>query len=259
LRDEDDEDDRPKERWPRPSLPAEGRPSGIVTVADLASQLTPERLRWLARRRALGLDFRHLSAITDKWGYIRQGYMEHMPDIMAAARKNRRGWIAPYFYDWSTYFSPIEEVAWHAIRGHYGIPLYPQFPLFNFFVDFANPYVCVGVEMDGKAYHDEAKDRVRDELLVKYGWRIFRIKGAECFREYKLPIEMEEEGVPEDDRYAEIENWLMNTCDGVIKAIEVVYFRAAAKRDGYAHLDLALRTLDKHRLVDFELLTEEMD
>jgi hypothetical protein len=148
LRDEDDEDDHPKERRPRPTLPAEDRPSGIVTVADLASQLTPERLRWLARRRALGLDFRHLSTITDKWGYIRQGYMEHMPDIMAAARKNRRGWIAPYFYDWATYFSPIEEVAWHAIRGHYGIPLYPQFPLFNFFVDFANPYVCVRLQFD---------------------------------------------------------------------------------------------------------------
>jgi hypothetical protein len=143
---------------------------GIVSAADI--EITNEDIEnWRIRER-LKADFSQLNKITDKWGFIHQIYMERMPHIFAASRHNVRGKISPYFIDWILEFSPIEDVAWFSIRSQ-GVPLYPQLPLFNFFVDFGNPRLRIGLELDGKDRHDAAKDRERDELLFRYGWRIF--------------------------------------------------------------------------------------
>lgn len=66
--------------------------------------------------------------ITDKWGVIRQIYMEKMPEIWEASELNPLGQTDPYFVDWAVEFTPIEEQAWHSIRSQ-GVPLYCKLPL----------------------------------------------------------------------------------------------------------------------------------
>src|SRR5688572_20602457 len=153
---------------------------------------------WVSRLTALKEDFQLLDKITDKWGFFRQIYMEMIPVIMERAAVNVKWAINPYPVDWGSILSKIEFDAWTSIRGHY-IALYPQFPVFNYFIDFANPYLRVGVEMDGKDYHDPDKDRIRDEMLWKYGWKIFRIPGRECYTKYMSYDDLAEEfGMHED-------------------------------------------------------------
>ena len=201
----------------------------------------------LCRRNYLKHEFYHAKDKPREWGLIRQAYMERLPHIMNASKANKRLQINPNFFDWVTKFTPIEERAWMTIRC-LGTPLYPQFPLFNYFIDFANPYFRIGLELDGRAYHDEDKDRARDSMLVDYGWKIFRIKGSETVAPYTPIDELDPEA--EDGYFEEaLEHWLFNTSDGVITALDHVYFQDRR----WAYHDLAIETLDKHRLVDFDL------
>ncbi len=197
-------------------------------------------------------EFPHFSKITDKWGFIRQVYMEHLPLIMEASRKNIRARIDPYSIDWLMEFTPIEKDAWISIRAK-GVPLYPQFPLFNFFIDFANPFLRIGLELDGKDWHSEDRDLLRDELLARFGWKIFRIRGVETSVPFRSPIELQAAGITGQERDREIENWLMNTSDGVISSIDYVYFLGRP----FEFDSLCLRSLEKHRLAQFELIEEE--
>jgi very-short-patch-repair endonuclease len=71
---------------------------------------------------------------------------------------------------------------WSFIRQHGGI-FYPQYPLLNCFIDFANPKAKVGIECDGAAYHDIKKDAKRDRLFEEHGWIIYRFKGSECVKD----------------------------------------------------------------------------
>src|SRR5882672_4741934 len=50
----------------------------------------------LAIRQRLKDEFPRLSKITDKWGFVRQVYMEHLPIIMEVSKKNVRAKIDPY-------------------------------------------------------------------------------------------------------------------------------------------------------------------
>jgi hypothetical protein len=77
-------------------------------------------------------------------------------------------------------FTPIEDWLWADIR-QCGAVLYPQYPVLNFFVDFANPVAKVAIECDGHAYHlDKAKDAARDQRLTDSGWTVYRISGHNC-------------------------------------------------------------------------------
>lgn len=193
--------------------------------------------------------FYEAKTVQERWPLIRQIYEYHLDEIMEAARQSRRGGIDPYFVDWSKIFSPIEEEAWQHIRVMC-LPLYPQFPVKNCFIDFANPYLKLGVEMDGKEFHDEEKDRERDQRLAKDGWQIFRIPGRECYTKYK-PLgdirEMEQDGVFEDELHEALENYFMNSCEGVFKAIYLIYFSDSDSE----YMRHAYRSLDAHRLASF--------
>lgn len=206
-------------------------------------------IRNFVHQNKLKRTFNKLNKITDKWGFLRQIYLEVMPDIMAKFKLGKRQGINPYFIDWLPFLSPIEEIAWNSIRTQ-GVPLYPQFPLFNYFIDFANPGLRIGLEIDGKDFHDEQKDRERDYYLSEYGWKIFRVKGTETNAPYRLPEELDES----DDKDAEIDNWLMNTSDGVIASLDKVYFL----QHPIEYYNVALKSLDKHRLADFDLLEGEI-
>jgi very-short-patch-repair endonuclease len=228
------------------------------TMENTNDDLRSEEWKWVMRMSALESRFNDLELITDKWGYIRQIYMEMLPHIMQVSKTNVAQIINPYPVDWSKYFSPIEYMAWASIRSHY-IAMYPQFPVFNHFIDFANPYLRIGLELDGKAYHDPVKDKIRDEMLFEFGWRIFRVTGSEANRAFKT-IDV----IQEESRYSEteekwydsedIETWLMNTCDGVVYALKVVYFLNRENDPLYLK---CMETLDAHKGFEFPLFHED--
>ncbi len=222
------------------------------------SNIDYKRYNEYKHRNSIKLEFSQLEKITDKWGFIRQMYMEMMPDIIAKAKNEVCIPINPYFLDWSTHFSPIEYNAWISIRAT-RIALYPQFPLFNYFIDFANPYSRIGLELDGKNYHDEKKDKERDNMLYDFGWKIFRVKGSETHTEYKDITEIESDFAEyrdESQRYQDLSNWLLNSCDGVINAIRMVYFDRNFRGEDIQ--SLAMQSLEAHKLADFPL-TEESE
>lgn len=202
------------------------------------------------RMHQLKYDFCDLEKITDKWGFFRQIYMEMIPYILERSKFNVNAIINPYTVDWGSFLSPIEFSAWCSIRGHY-VALYPQFPLFNYFIDFANPYLRIGIELDGKNYHDPVKDAARDSMLWEYGWKIFRIPGHECHNRYKSYSDISElEYESEEDKISELSKWILNSSDGIIYAIKKVYFQKVEEHELYPEF---METLEKHRGADFEV------
>lgn len=139
--------------------------------------------------------------------------------------KKPRIWFHAEAFDWLKIFSPIEMDAWIALRGK-GIPMYPQYNILNYYLDFANPGFKIAIELDGKDYHDPEKDKKRDFELFKHGWKVFRIKGKEMVREYKDFSDFEdwEWRDNNDEVMKDIRHWIMNTGNGVIEAIARVYF-----------------------------------
>jgi len=185
---------------------------------------TDTDLENLAINKILSHDFEKLTAITDKWGFFRQLYMENIPFILEASRRDIKNWSESYLLNWNRFLSPIERTAWNSIRETSYIPLYPQFPVFNFFIDFANPLLRIGLELDGKNYHSKETDLQRDLKLSKFGWKIFRLSGAETKVKYLDRSELEEREVVGQEKYDAIENWIMNTSDGLIQSMKYWYF-----------------------------------
>lgn len=158
----------------------------------------------------------------------------------------------PYLMDWFEIFTPIEKTVWQGIRNS-GMLFFPQFPVFNFFLDFGNPYLKIAIEADGAKFHKKERDIKRDEKLWEAGWRVFRIKGKECFNQAPLP-----------DWYYDGEGWVceeflkchyIESCDGVIASIRGVYFNDASYmiRD----LEHRLKSLRKHTYIQYpELQTK---
>lgn len=181
----------------------------------------------------------------EQWEQIRDAYDKWLPVIMEASKKGQR--VDPYFLDWNAFFTPIEVDAWHSIRC-YGVPLYPQVPVWNYFIDFANPYRKIGLEIDGKRWHDVDRDTRRDKALAKDGWKIFRVTGSEAWKVVTAATDLEVQDMEDEDFREALDEWL-NTGDGIIKAIDEVYFRNNAERFDCAYL----RALDHHRLALFEL------
>jgi len=186
----------------------------------------------------LRIDFSKLEKITDKWGFFRQIYMESISRILEISEKDINKWGQSYSVDWSSFFSPIESDAWSSIRSQGRIVLYPQFPLFNYFIDFANPYLRIGVELDGKEHHDPIKDKKRDELLYEYGWKIYRIKGTETYTKFNDLSDVQEKEIEGYEREKELKNWILNSSDGVIFALKVVYFLSESEKEEYRKINL---------------------
>ncbi len=166
--------------------------------------------------------------------------------------------IDPYFLDWQ--FTPIEEQAWHCIR-RIGLRLYPQIPVGGVFIDFGDPHKKIGVELDGKAFHDAERDRARDLKLWRLGWRIFRITGAESMKWLHSPAEP---GFADDARPGSSEwnrdlaEWAYSTGDGVLWALRTIYYQRRAT-DGNERA-IALGAIEDHRGVEFPLgVPEEND
>lgn len=106
------------------------------------------------------------------WGdreQIREAYKQYEPDLLSGVRRS------PYDLGIDWQFSPIEDNVWAAIR-YLGLPLYPQYPVGRFFVDFGDPKRKIAIEVDSIRWHkDKVKDAMRDKEIQKLGWRVYRI------------------------------------------------------------------------------------
>lgn len=200
------------------------------------------------------IDGQGLNGVKNKFDYFRKVYDYWLPKIL---EYKGRG-IDPYFVNWVDYMTPIELQAWYSIRA-YGLPLYPQVPVLNYFIDFANPYYKIGIELDGKDYHNCERDAIRDNNLYTAGWRIFRITGSEMMSlNYKTQCEIDESGkYTESEKERETIYWLIQTGDGILAALGHVYFRKYNIPNNM--MSVIYRTLDNHRLADFELLDESYE
>jgi very-short-patch-repair endonuclease len=111
-------------------------------------------------------------------------YRNHISDVYKTfgplIEKGSR--VSPYELgiDWA--FSPIEDNVWADIR-FLCLPLYPQYPVGKFFLDFGDPRRKIGIEVDGAQWHkDKRKDRDRQWQIERLGWKVFRIPGFNTFQ-----------------------------------------------------------------------------
>lgn len=168
---------------------------------------------------------------------IRSAYAAVLPEWMADYDATGNMFNDPYLMDWK--FSPIEQLVWGDIR-NMALPFYPQLPALNYFLDFGNPFLKIGIECDGKQWHDKARDAVRDERLAAAGWMIFRIEGHECNRS----VDRYWDGAEEDRPQIDHGKFFGETAEGVLLAIKHRYFDSQPARErGY----MMSSTLELHR------------
>lgn len=176
---------------------------------------------------------------------IQRAYKEMLPKIMMEPNG-----VDPYFMDWAPHFTPIERMAWNAIRSN-GIPMYPQFPIGKFFADFADPHRKIAIECDGAAFHKTVGaaeyDRFRDRFMAGGGWVVYRITGRECWADdidWEEIESLEHDGET-DEANARIRSWLRHTSDGIIRAIAAKHYGKVFKRIPDYEVDAALRAHSK--------------
>lgn len=114
-----------------------------------------------------------------RWPIIRKYYSLISPDILDGKRRS------PYGLGIENRMTPIEVALWNEIR-MYGLPFYMQYPVGRRFVDFGDPVYQIAIEADGAQYHNQEKDAQKDRELNDQGWRVYRIKGRDTFKEHAL-------------------------------------------------------------------------
>lgn len=136
----------------------------------------------------------------ERFKAIRAFYREVQPELRNAPA---HVWaIDPYTVDWARIFTPIEFGLWIDIRCE-GAVLYPQYPIGNYFADFANPAARVVIECDGAKWHtDPAKDAERQQNIEALGWTVYRITGRACLEPDEIEDEDSEGFIPNPDRAA---------------------------------------------------------
>jgi very-short-patch-repair endonuclease len=186
---------------------------------------------------------------------LKKYYSQVDEDIIKAFKVSKFRWQNTYPYDWSRILTPIEFQAWQAIRSKGRIVLYPQYPVLNYYLDFANPGLKIGLELDGKQYHNKERDVIRDAELKNAGWVIYRITGKEMMRSnFKELYEIQELLRYDEAHYDDLRYWLLETGDGVIEAIKAFHFEDLDKKYSYSdnelsrdYINLCRQTLELHQ------------
>lgn len=147
---------------------------------------------------------------------LKEYYRQSEQGIISMAKKEPCKWFRSYPMDWHSILTPIEWNVWCDIRSIGLIVLYPQYPVLEFYADFANPYFKIIVEVDGKEYHkDKQADYDRDKKLSQNGWTVFRLTGAETYKE------VEYDG---DEPGEDYEEYILKTSQGFIWALRNIFF-----------------------------------
>ncbi len=145
-------------------------------------------------------------------------------------------WFDPYPVDWTRVFTPIECMAWGELRG-LGLPFFPQYPVLQFFADFADPIQKIVIECDGKRFHNKDRDAERDRMMIDAGWKVFRVSGSDCNRILESPFEKSHEfhAYGEELKAEElVRHWAQSTIDGLVWALAAVYYGSC--NDEYGHI-----------------------
>jgi very-short-patch-repair endonuclease len=147
----------------------------IVPAATLRAMLLAD----LPKRHQISALGERLRAAWDspqRWGIIRHYYSIRQSEIMKGHL------ICPYELGLDRFLTPIETMVWQDVRGM-GLPFYMQYPVGRRFVDFGDPVKKIAIEADGAAWHDRARDAVRDAELLAAGWWTYRIQGKDSYGE----------------------------------------------------------------------------
>ena len=211
-----------------------------------------EAWEWANKMGKIRYDYHSKDNYFNRIRIVGQYWKENEERILKNSEVNPRLWFHPEAFDWNVLLSPIEMDAWISIRGK-GIPMYPQYPVLKYYVDFGNPYFKIAIELDGKDYHDPEKDRKRDIELNAVGWKVFRIPGYKMVRQVKDSSDFESWELREnyDEVMEAMHHWILETGDGVIEAVSQVYFtkRPLSRIDKEIYT-LCQRTLQEHCLVE---------
>ncbi len=167
--------------------------------------------------------------LSERFSMIRRAYEKEMPEIERMWKAGEGDRIDPYFVDWLKLFTPIEFSVWQDIRGAY-LPLFPQLPVLNYFVDFGNHFVKVAIECDGKQWHNPEKDGKRDRELAAEGWIIYRVPGSVCNRVLPAPWELDRRELSEKNFAYKVDRWFTTTASGVMYAIKQQHFDKALSK-----------------------------
>lgn len=114
-------------------------------------------------------------------------YFEMLKGVREAYIQNWNGRRRqdPYkFGDWFRYLTPIERNVWNDIR-YLGLPFYPQFPVGKYYIDFADPFEKIALEIDGKIHQEQEvalRDAEKTKFLNSKGWKVIRIPGWKTYR-----------------------------------------------------------------------------
>jgi very-short-patch-repair endonuclease len=160
-----------------------------------------------------------------KFNEIRKVYADHMPSLTEQYKEDPHK-VDPYIYDWASIFTPIEESMWSEIRAA-DLPMFPQLPVFNYFLDFANPFVKVAIECDGSQWHDAKRDAGRDKKLREAGWTVYRVPGKVCNRVLLCPAELKELELDETELANRVHDYLTTTARSVVFAIKRKHFEGS--------------------------------
>lgn len=213
-------------------------------------ELEPEMAEALRAHHAASVierEFREHRETRRRWDLIRKAWDVQLPAILAGGR------VDPYFLDFDR--TPIEEIAWFWIRG-LGVPMYMQIPVAGVFVDFGDPRLKIGLELDGKAYHDAAVDEVRDRRLWQLGWRIYRVPGRETMPPPESYLSGDFDGLYEPRSgpwYDALYEWATGWCEGVVWALNVMYYRGTQDK---RLKDIAHEALAFHTRIEFPIELE---
>lgn len=201
-------------------------------------------------------DYRNATGYLNKLKAIADYWRKLEPELIAYSKPNPRRWFRSYPIDWNQIFTPVERDAWISIRKKGQVVLYPQYPVLNYHVDFGNPLFKIALEIDGEQYHkDKLKDQERDNHLKNAGWAVFRVTGREMWRfNYKDFSDFSDGADWYEEGFEDIQDWIMNSGDGVIEAIRCIYFLQpkTTSRDTGAFVSFCYQTLHKHCTTEFD-------
>lgn len=160
----------------------------------------------------------------------------------------RKGhFVSPYFLDWNAVLNDNEFTVWCSCRGN-NVPLFPQYPVGKYWLDFGNPYFKIGVEVDSKTYHDKEKDELRDEELKKLGWKMYHLTSREAFwatgkqyYDYDLYYDHEE-------MIEKYKDYLIHTVCGVLMCINHVSMHKCLSPE---FEDTAQIVAYRHQLIEY--------
>lgn len=192
------------------------------TAGEILEMHWPEIIKFWKAEAKLNDSLEKSGGYFQKLQALKSFYMAIEADILAQHRECPTRHHYAYPADWMRVFTPIERYAWDAIRCKGHMVFYPQYPALGYFLDFANPGYKIAVELDGKEYHNKAKDVIRDIELKRAGWTIYRITGTEMYRSFKDWWDVRD--MDDDEQVNNLNYWILKTGDGILEAIKRFHF-----------------------------------